>query len=118
MIKNLLTIPGRKAPGMELFETLVTGAGDSADDFLVERIISNGEVTPEDQWYDQERDEWVAVLEGEACLLFEDGREVRLGCCDHVFLPKHCKHRVIYTSSPCIWLAVHGSPLKAHEGCV
>ncbi|HEV7463084.1 MAG TPA: hypothetical protein VGN85_04140 [Methyloceanibacter sp.] len=32
----------------------------------IERIVSSGQVTPEGQWYDQETDEWVLVVEGAA----------------------------------------------------
>ena len=78
---------------------------------MLERIISHGQTTPEGEWYDQERDEWVVVLEGEARLQYADGQEAVLRRGDHLFLPHHCKHRVSYTSSPCIWLAVHGECL-------
>lgn len=91
--------------GGEFFEVLFRGG----DGLFVERIVSHGHTTPEGQWYDQEKDEWVAVLQGEARLLFADGREARLGPGMHLFLPRHEKHRVTYTSSPCIWLAIHGS---------
>lgn len=105
-MENLFSVLGtvREQNGRECFETLLQGR----DGLLVERIVSHGHTTPEGEWYDQERDEWVAVLEGEARLLFEDGREVSLGRGDHVFLPRHARHRVVHTSSPCIWLAVHG----------
>lgn len=39
----------------------------------MERIVSNGQVTPEGEWYDQDLDEWVVVLEGEARLHYMDG---------------------------------------------
>ncbi len=74
----------------------------------VERIVSHGQVTPEGIWYDQEQDEWVAVLEGSARLLWDDGRETCLDAGDHVFIPRHARHRVTRTSAPCIWLAIFG----------
>ncbi|UQZ88434.1 cupin [Deltaproteobacteria bacterium Smac51] len=92
----------------EQFETILT----NDKGLLVERIVSHGQTTPPGQWHDQERDEWVIVLEGSARLLFEDGREISLERGDHAFLDKHVRHRVDYTSSPCIWLAVHGQTLK------
>ncbi len=108
-MKNLFFVPGsvREQDGREYFEPLLQGR----DGLLVERIVSHGHTGPEGEgeWYDQERDEWVAVLEGEARLLFEDGKELALGKGDHVFLPRHVRHRVLRTSSPCVWLAVHGN---------
>ncbi len=49
----------------EVFETLF-----HAKNIRVERIISTGQTTPEDQWYDQDTDEWVVLLQGEARLSF------------------------------------------------
>ncbi|AKB86086.1 hypothetical protein MCMEM_2033 [Methanococcoides methylutens MM1] len=88
----------------EIFETLVDQQG-----LLIERIISKKHVTPEGQWYDQEQSEWVMVLQGEAKLMFEDLEVVHLDTGDHINIPAHCKHRVIWTSetTETIWLAVH-----------
>lgn len=74
----------------------------------VERIVSHGQVTAADQWYDQVQDEWVAVLSGEAELLFEDGKILRMETGDHVLIPAHQKHRVAWTTpeKPTVWLAV------------
>jgi len=74
----------------------------------IERIVSHGQISPEDFWYDQQEHEWVTVLQGEATLAFADGTESRLKTGDCLFLPAHQKHRVIQTSTepPCIWLAV------------
>lgn len=94
--------------GKEFFETLLRGGNG----LRLERIVSHGHTTPEGDWYDQEDDEWVLVLEGSARLLFADGRELRLERGDHALLPAHQKHRVIYTSSPCIWLALFGASLS------
>lgn len=89
----------------EFFETLVKG------DVRIERIISFGHTTPADQWYDQESDEWVILLEGNAIVLFEDNVEVSLQNGDYILIKAHEKHRVTFTSSEpaCIWLAVHGN---------
>ena len=58
----LLTLPDDiHLPGTpEHFTALLT----SDSGLLVERIVSWGHVTPEGQWYDQEKDEWV-LLEAE-----------------------------------------------------
>ena len=107
---NLFAIPeDARMPGSpERFNSILTGP----QGLLVERIVSHGHTTPEGQWYDQERDEWVVILEGEAALRYEDGSEISLRKGDQVFLPKHVRHRVTRTSSPCVWLAVHGEALQ------
>lgn len=89
---------------MEEFESLFT-----TRDVLIERIISTGQITPEGEWYDQERDEWVVLLEGKAVLGFENNERLDMVKGDYLLIPAHCKHRVLYTQTdpPCIWLAVH-----------
>ena len=89
-------------------------AGEETDVLLtashagIEGIVSRGQATAPGAWYDQEHDEWVAVLQGAGVLAFEDGPPVRLGPGDWILLPAHRRHRVESTSSepPCIWLAV------------
>lgn len=49
----------------ELFEEIVAKRG-----IKIERIVSYGHTTPQNEWYDQNRDEWVMVLKGEAILSF------------------------------------------------
>lgn len=88
-------------------------ASDSG--LLVERIVSWGHVTPEGQWCDQEKDEWVLLLEGSARLGFADGREVALERGRYLLLPRHVRHRVLETSKPCIWLAIHAPQLRPQE---
>ena len=101
---NLLQLP-TPLPGSELIEALIPDRG-----ILIERIISSGQTTPPGAWYDQERDEWVVLLQGQARLAWENGSELALEAGDWVFIPAHERHRVEYTSvqPPCIWLAVHG----------
>lgn len=110
-MENLFSVPEavRQRDSGECFEPLLRGGNG----LLVERIVSHGHSTPEGEWYDQERDEWVVVLEGEARLRYEDGKEVTLNRGEQLFLPRHVRHRVVYTSSPCIWLAVHGDLLRS-----
>ena len=104
-MENLLAVPAGAAPdGPEWFETLFRVSGD----VRVERIVSHGQTTPEGEWYDQDQDEWVALLEGSARIAYPDGREVALARGDQLFLPRHARHRVAYTSAPCVWLAVFG----------
>ena len=102
---NIFDLPS-SLTNQELFESLV-----SADNILIERIISTGQTTPPGEWYDQDRDEWVILLQGSASLAYADGTDIKLTTGDYLFIPAHQKHRVEYTSSepPCIWLAVHGN---------
>ncbi len=89
----------------EVFETLL-----EKGHVRIERIVSNGQTTPEDQVYDQHWDEWVLLLQGEATLLLVDtAEEIHLGKGGTHYLPAGCRHRVTYTSSepPAIWLAIH-----------
>jgi len=95
----------------EQFESLLTQPG-----VKLERIISNGQSTPEGEWYDQAWDEWVMILQGEAELLLELGKdqEIRqekrtMTVGDSILIPAHCRHRVEWTSNkgPTIWLALH-----------
>ena len=88
----------------ELCQELVAG-----DEVVVERIVSRGHTAPASGWYDQARDEWVAVLRGEAKLEFEDRSEVRLVAGDYLNIPAHTRHRVSWTAPDVdtVWLAVH-----------
>jgi cupin 2 domain-containing protein len=76
----------------------------------IERIVSTGQATPEDQWYDQDSDEWVLLVSGEARLRIEGETEDRvLAEGNWILLPAHCRHRVTWTRAepPTIWLGVH-----------
>jgi cupin 2 domain-containing protein len=87
----------------ELFESLVETSA-----FKLERIVSAGQTTPRDTWYDQERDEWVILLSGSAGLLFEGEAEpLVLSPGDYVLLRAHHRHRVEWTEDRTVWLALH-----------
>ncbi len=75
----------------------------------IERIISKGHISPESGWYDQDQDEWVIVLKGQALIAFESGEEVGLKEGGYVNIPAHTKHKVKWTNpkTETIWLAVH-----------
>ncbi len=102
---NLFDITGTESE-IEVFEPIA----DSGK-VLIERIVSRGHASPQDFWYDQERDEWVALLQGRACLSWEDGRVLDMEAGDWVLIKAHERHRVERTSNDpaCIWLAIHGS---------
>ena len=75
----------------------------------IERIISTGQASPPDFWYDQNEGEWVLLLQGEAKLRLADeptARHLRAG--DFVDLPPHCRHRVDWTPDDqvTVWLVL------------
>lgn len=79
------------------------------DNLLIERIVSTGQTTPIGEWYEQDKNEWVSLIQGNAILEYEDGKKIHLQKGDSLLIPKLQKHRVAFTSNepPCIWLAVH-----------
>ena len=86
----------------EITETFV-----QAKNVRIERIMSCGQASPEGFWFDQDQNEWVAVIQGAARLQFED-EIVEMNSGDWVNITAHRKHRVEWTTSnePTIWLAV------------
>ena len=104
-MKNLFDLPNPR-PNHEQFDDLIPDHG-----VKIERIISTGQTTPKGEWYDQDHDEWVILIQGQATLEYEKGHTVSLQSGDHILIPAHQKHRVAHTSTdpPCIWLAVHGA---------
>jgi len=80
-----------------------------AETFRIERIVSRGHASPEGFWYDQQTEEWVLLVSGSATLGFDDGRKVDLKPGDHLFIPRHVRHRVVRTDpiQETVWLAVH-----------
>ncbi len=102
---NIFDLPSQ-LPTTELFETLLT-----QENIIIERIISKGQITTSGEWYDQDKNEWVILLQGEAELSYEDNSRIKLTKGDYLYIPAHQKHRVEYTSTKpvCIWLAIHFS---------
>jgi len=88
----------------EIFEEIFT-----KKDLKVERIISYGHITPEDEWYNQNNDEWVMVLEGEAMVSFKNRDAIKLKSGDYINIPAHTQHRVSWSiaNKKTIWLAIH-----------
>ncbi len=73
----------------------------------IERIVSMGQVTPDGFVYDQAEDEFVTVVRGEAIIsLLDENRELHLYEGDSFMIYSGVRHKVTYTSSPCIWLCV------------
>ncbi len=81
----------------------------NTDIIRIERIISNGQSSPDNFWYDQKENEWIIVLKGKAELLFETGNEiVNLVEGDYLNIPSHKKHKVQWTipGTETLWLAI------------
>jgi cupin 2 domain-containing protein len=115
--------PSRAIQGMEKPRNLFAGIPESLDQELVEellrdrlvrieRIVSRGQSSPPDYWYDQPEHEWIAVLAGKATLKIEGKPEMILGPGDTLHLPAHTRHRVEWTDPQqnTIWLAVFWKP--------
>lgn len=100
-VSNIFPTPSESHAGVEEFLTLVESANTR-----VERILSHGQASEKDFWYDQEEDEWVLLLRGEAVLEMGDGSLVGLTAGSHLMIPKHTRHRVERTTRETIWLAI------------
>ena len=93
--------------GEEVFTDLL-----KSENVRIEKIVSTGQTSPENFWYDQDENEWVVVLQGSAVLSVqnEDGTitKTELNSGDYINLPAHTKHRVDYTDTKTetIWLAI------------
>ena len=74
----------------------------------IERIVSHGQASPAEGWYDQDENEWVLLVQGCAVLAFDDGSETRLQAGDYIHIPAHRRHRVAMTDpdGASVWLAV------------
>nr|WP_321266635.1 cupin domain-containing protein [uncultured Sulfurimonas sp.] len=88
----------------ELFEEIVSKNG-----LKIERIVSKGHKTTEFEWYDQEDNEWVVLLKGEAILEFENDENIILKEGDYINILAHKKHRVTWTKpdEESVWLAIY-----------
>ena len=97
---NFFVIGGAPERG-ERFDALL-----KCRNVTIERIVSSSR--PEPRAYDQEQDEWVMLMQGNARLEL-DGQEVPLSAGDSLFIPARKPHRVVWQSETpaCLWLAVH-----------
>ncbi|MBB5709755.1 cupin domain-containing protein [Sphingomonas xinjiangensis] len=102
-VANLLK-PLPPATDGEVFTPLL-----DAPSFKVERIVSHGQSTPNDQPMVQDRDEWVLLLEGAAGIRVEDSQVITLKPGDHLRIGKGQPHWVAWTATdrPTVWLAIH-----------
>jgi cupin 2 domain-containing protein len=89
----------------ELFESIC-----STENVKIERVVSKGHSSPEGFWYDQDRNEFVLIVQGSAGLQIEGQDDiVTLNAGDYLNIGSHVRHRVEWTDPSCetIWLAVH-----------
>ena len=102
-VHNLFDVISPELPGEVVEEIL------RAETFRIERIVSQGQASPPDFWYDQETEEWVLLVSGNATLGFDDGRKIQLRPGDHLLIPRHLRHRVEWTDpvEETVWLAIH-----------
>lgn len=103
-IRNIFSSIQKQASD-EILETIL-----QTDQFKIERIISRGHATAKEEWYDQDKNEWVLVLKGNAGLLFEgNDKIVIMKTGDYISIPAHKKHRVEWTDpeEDTIWLTIH-----------
>ncbi|MGU3359043.1 cupin domain-containing protein [Methylobacterium sp. M6A4_1b] len=91
------------ASASEVFTELLARPG-----CRIERIVSQGQVTPPDQPYRQAYDEWVLLLAGAARVAMA-GTETALAPGSTLFIAAGTEHRVTFTdpTRPTVWLAVH-----------
>ena len=87
----------------EIFESII-----ESNSIKIERIISKGHSSAENFWYDQDKNEWVIILKGNAAIEFEDKNIIELKEGDYLNISAHQKHRVkwIDPENETIWLAV------------
>ncbi len=102
ILSNLFIIPNEIPK--EITEIL-----HSNENVRIERIISNGQCSPVDFFYDQQETEWLFLLQGKAIISFKNNEKITLNKGDNLFIPAHKKHRVEKTSTnpPCIWICVY-----------
>ena len=102
--QNIFSLDGLNLKNGENFEKLF-----ESKNFKFERIISKGQISPENQWYDLEKNEWVILLQGEAIIEFENNEIANLKTGDYILIQAYQKHRVTFTNSDpeCVWLALH-----------
>jgi len=92
-----------KVSDVEFFQEIV-----KTKELKIERIVSQGHISPPGYWYDQEKNEFVLLLSGSAIIKFDDNSLVKLKEGDYLIIPAHKKHRVEETDKDqkTFWLSV------------
>ena len=103
-VVNLLETPAGNLSGRaaEVVTPLI-----QTSTFRLERIDSYGHASPPGFWYDQEEDEWVVLLRGNAVMDFGEDGSLMLSAGDCLTIPAHRKHRVESVSEDAVWVALH-----------
>ena len=104
MTPNLFAGLPSAALADEQFATILQRPG-----LRIERIVSTGQASPPDFWFDQDEGEWMVLLQGEAKLRFADEADARhLRAGDFIDIAPHRQHRVDWTApdQATVWLAV------------
>jgi cupin 2 domain-containing protein len=98
---NLFDIEGWSRD-TELFTPIYEQPG-----FRIERILTAGQTSPALGWYNQDENEMVILLQGNAVIEFDDNTKAEMKTGDMLVIEKFRKHKVSYTSTepPCVWLA-------------
>jgi cupin 2 domain-containing protein len=89
----------------ELFTTLL-----QHKNIKIERIVSNSIQNSIEniKWYNQDHDEWILLLEGEATLGYNHPQKsITLYQGDSLFIPANQEHCVYKTDTKTVWLAIH-----------
>lgn len=91
-------IPAARHEPSNLFDIVQVREGGEACEVLalgpdvrIERIVSRGHASLPGFWYDQDRDEWVCLLQGRARLAWENGGIMEFAPGDWVFIPAHAR---------------------------
>lgn len=98
-VQNIEQFHTEIAENSEFFHTLLT-IQNAKIELIESCLINNGEL------YNQNHDEWVMLLDGEATLQIQDDLyTLKKG--DFLFIRKGTIHRVVATAQKTLWLAVH-----------
>jgi len=95
---------------MNLFDYITPKKGETFTTLLehknikINRIVSSSNIKPVE--YNQEEDEWLVLLEGEATLLFDEKEKI-LTKGETLFIPAKVPHTVTKISHGTVWLTMH-----------
>ena len=91
------------------YQTPTSGSEDLYELFSNEKVTINRIVSNQlknGSWYEQQEDEWLVLLEGEA-VLNVNNKIINLKKGDTLFIQAYLLHQVVWTSSKTLWLTIH-----------
>ena len=95
---------------MNIYDTLTPKSGETLTTLLSHKNININHIVSSDNIeaieYQQEEDEWLVLLEGEA-ILFINNQEKQLKKGETFFIPSQTPHKVLKTKDGTAWLTVH-----------